>query len=170
MKKSLIIFFSLITSIGWCQSKITPTEEFTISGKIKKELKITVSDLSKYKEVVVGNLIVSNHLGEIKDTAKGLKGVLLKDILTQVEFLAEKPKVLSEFCLVCVASDGYKVVFSWNELFNTETGNHVYLITEKNGTKAGELGERIVLVSTTDFKTGRRYLKGLSKILVERIQ
>jgi hypothetical protein len=43
-----------------------------------------------------------------------VKGVLLKDILIKVEIDAETPKVLSEYYFVCIASDNYKVVFSWN--------------------------------------------------------
>jgi hypothetical protein len=87
----------------------------------------------------------------------------LKDILNQVEFATENPRVLSEFFLTCVASDGYKVVFSWNEIFNTSTGDHVYLITSKASQPLSSLNDRLLLVTTTIFKTGRHHVKGLQK-------
>lgn len=146
------------------------TNGFIITGKVKSEKKITLSDLTQYVSKKIGDITITNHLGAIKGTAKDLKGVLLKDILGKIEFQADNPKVLSEFFITCVASDGYKIVFSWNELFNTETGNNAYIITEKEEIKAVDMEDRVLLISATDFKTGRRYLKGLEKIIVERVQ
>ena len=97
-----------------------------------------------------------------------MKAVLLKDILDKVELDSETPKVLSEYFLVCIASDNYKSVFSWNEIFNSPTGNSVYIITSVDGNPASTLDSRIALVSPKDQMTGRRYVKGLQKIVVER--
>ena len=152
------------------QEKIITTAEFTISGQVRQEAKIALADLSLYEQQDIGNLKITYHLGTDKGTAKNMKGVLLKDILSKVVFQAESPKVLSEFYITCMASDGYKAVFSWNELFNTETGNHVYIVTEKEGVKAADMSERILLVSVSDFKTGRRYVKGLERIKIGRVQ
>jgi len=113
-------------------------------------------------------LVITNHLGEKKSEAKGLKGILLKDILQTVEIKSESPKVLSEYYFVFVASDGYKVVYSWNELFNTNVGDSVYLITEKNSKPITEMDDTMLVVSTKDFKTGRRNVKGLTSIEIRR--
>jgi hypothetical protein len=40
---------------------------------------------------------------------------------------------------------------------------------EKDGEKAADLEDRILMISTSDFKSGRRYLKGLQKIVVQRV-
>jgi hypothetical protein len=69
-----------------------------------------------------------------------------------------------------VASDNYKVVFSWNELFNTRTGETVYVLTEVDGKPASSTNDRITLVSASDMATGRRFVKGLDKIIVERVK
>ena len=101
---------------------------------------------------------------------KKVKGVLLKDILDKVEIDAENHKVLSEYYFVCIASDNYKVVFSWNEIFNSDVGKSVYIITGQDGSWAYVLDNRIALVSSKDHMTGRRYVKGLQKIVIERIK
>src|SRR5664279_440140 len=90
---------------------------------------------------------------------KNINGVLLKDILSVIPFNNENPKVLSEYYIECEATDGYKVFFFWNEIFNSETGKHVMIITNKNGTNAGQPDDRIALITPTDQATGRRYVK-----------
>ena len=99
-----------------------------------------------------------------------MKGVLLKDILEKTEIDSESAKVLSEYYIVCIASDNYKVVFSQNEIFNSNTGNSVYILTEQDGKPASALDNRIALVSPKDQMTGRRYVKSLQKIVIERVK
>ena len=131
MKKLGISLFCLIVGSANAE-QIKSITSFTISGEEVSPLTVSISDLKKWKEVSIGDLVITNHSGEKKSEAKGLKGILLKEILQTVEIKSESPKVLSEFYFVLIATDGYKVVYSWNELFNTSVGESVYLITEKN--------------------------------------
>lgn len=149
---------------------IPTTEKFTIEGKIKKAMTVSLADLSSYKTYTIDSIVIRNHLGERKSTLKKIKAVLFKDILDKIEIDAESPKVLSEYYFICIASDNYKAVFSWNELFNSATGNSVYIITEQDGKPASTLDNRIALISQKDQMTGRRYVKGLQKIIVERVK
>jgi hypothetical protein len=167
MKNLGIVLLLWIPMVSFGQ-QIKATSSFIISGEVSAPVTINIADLKKWKEVSIDNLIITNHLGEKKSEAKGLKGILLKEILKTVEIKSESPKVLSEYYFVLAASDGYKVVYSWNELFNTATGDSVYLVTEKNGKTITEMDDSILVVSTKDFKTGRRNVKGLSSIAVMR--
>jgi hypothetical protein len=166
MKTLLLYLLCLAAFHG--KAQIKPTVSFTISGDAVSPLTVAASDLKKWKEVAIGDLVITNHLGERKSEAKGLKGVLLKEILQTVEIKSESPKVLSEYYFVFTASDGYKVVYSWNELFNTVVGESVYVVTEKNGRPVAEMDDSMLVVSTKDFKTGRRNVKGLSSVVVMR--
>ncbi|MBS1681173.1 MAG: molybdopterin-binding protein [Bacteroidetes bacterium] len=166
MKKYLFFLFYLIAFFG--QAQIKTTDYFTISGEVNSPVTISIPDLKKWKEVAIGDLTITNHLGAKRSESKGLKGILLKDILKTVEMKADNPKIMSEFYFIFIASDGYKVVYSWNELFNTTIGDSVYLITEKNGKTISEMDDSILVVSTKDFKTGRRNLKGLITIEIKR--
>jgi len=162
---SLVICFS-----GFSQKEPETTNSFIISGEVKNSATISPSELSKYSEVSIGDITITNHLGEKKSEQKSLKGILMKDILKTVEINSENPRVLSEYYFVCKSSDGYKVVYSWNEIFNSSAGESVYLITSKNGQIAKEMKESILMISPKDYKTGRRYLKSLSSIEVKRAQ
>ena len=90
-----------------------------------------------------------------------MKGILLKEILERIEFLSESSKDLCEIYFICTASDNYKVVFSWNEIFNNDVGKSVYIITAQDGNWAYVLDNRIAHVSSKDHMTGRWYVKGL---------
>jgi hypothetical protein len=164
-----LLLIILATSATIAQTeKTTPTRSFTISGEVKAPVTIQVSDLSKWTAATIGDVTISNHLGEPKGQSKGMKGVLLKDVLGSVEINAESPKALSEYYFVCKANDNYTVVYSWNELFNTATGDSAYIVTEKEGKPASAMDDSILMLSSKDFKTGRRQLKSLSVIEVKR--
>ena len=171
MRSILILFLVLIGSGVLAQKENIPTtENFSIEGKVKKEMAVSLTDLSFYKSYSIDSIVITNHLGERRSTLKNVKGVLLKDILGKVEIVAEAPKILSEYYFVCIASDNYKVVFSWNEIFNNPAGKAVYILTGHDGKSASALDNRIALVSPKDEMTGRRYVKGLQKIIVERVK
>ena len=78
--------------------------------------------------------------------------------------------MLSEYYFTCIASDGYKIIYSWNELFNTAIGNSVYILTSKDNQPLEKLDENIVMIATQDIRTGRRYVKNLQSIIVRRAE
>lgn len=170
MKKiTLILSIIFLSKIGFSQKTIESTDQFTVMGLVEKQKTITFHDLEKEKIVALGDFKVTNHLGEFKKEYKNVKGVSLLKLLNEVNIKASSPKLLSEYYLVFKASDGYSVVASWNELFNTEIGNSFYLVVEADGKLQSDSSEKILLVSTKDFKTGRRHVKGLQSIEIKKI-
>jgi hypothetical protein len=169
MKRLTTLILVIISVTVWGQKTDQPTNDFVVTGQIKKELKFTLADIEKYTSRTIGDVVITNHLGEPRGTAKQLTGILLKDLLKDLELKEETPKRFSEFYLTFVAVDNYKVVYSWNEIFNSPTGDNLFLITSRDGKKIKDMEERILILTPTDFKTGRRYIKGLSKIIVERV-
>ena len=162
MRFIFVLIFGFVSSCLCAQKENIPaTENLSIEGKVKKGLVVSLEDLSSYKSYSIDSIVITNHLGEKRSTLKKVKGVLLQDILDKIEIDSESPKVLSEYYLVCIASDNYKVVFSWNEIFNNESGKSIYIITNVEGRPASTLDSRISLVSPKDKMTGRRYVKGL---------
>src|ERR1700712_918947 len=165
--KKLFLIFLLYSTVSFAQeAPLKPTHSFTISGQVKKESVITMDSLNSYALKEIGDIKVTNHVGDFKHKDDKLKGVLLKDILSHSELAANSPKLYSQFYFTCTGIDGYKVVYSWNELFNAPVGEQVYILMEKNGIKADKMPESLQMASMLDFKTGRRYLHNLDKIVV----
>ena len=154
----------------FAQEVLKPTSSFSISGKVDKAVTITMDSLKQYPLKEMGSFKITNHLGDFKHQDEHLKGVLLKDVLRNTVFSVGSPKLLSQLYFVCSAADGYAVVYSWNELYNTPVGDQVFILMEKNGKTAVQLPENIQMASMLDFKTGRRYMHNLNKITVAQAQ
>lgn len=169
MKKLFIIIFSVAGFMATAQEKVPVTSQLTIEGKVKAPFVFQLKDAKDYSVVSVDSLVIYNHLHERKRAVKNIRGILLKDILAKAGIDEATPKLLSEFYFTCIAADGYKNVYSWNEIFNTEIGNHIVVVTEADGVKADMMPERILLLSAMDTNTGRRFMKGINKIIVEQV-
>ncbi|KOS05130.1 molybdopterin-binding protein [Flavobacterium akiainvivens] len=163
-------YLYIITLLFGLSVSAQVTKTITVEGAIAKPLTISFDDLKTYNTKSIDSLQILNHKGEYKSTLKGIKGVLLKDVLAKAEFSVNSPKVLSEFYIVCIADDGYKVVFSWNELFNSPTGDQTLVVTEVNGVPSISQKEGIILLTPTDKATGRRYVKNFSKVSIQQVK
>jgi hypothetical protein len=170
MKHLKGIILLLIPIIVNSQNEITPTTEVRITGQVKSTVAFSLQKADQYTVYKLDSLVIYNHLMERKKAVHDIKGIRVKDILEKAGFSEQNPKFLSEYYFTCVASDGYKVVYSWNELFNTEAGNQVYIVVEAEGKKADLMGERILMLSASDQATGRRFVKNLAEIKVERVK
>ncbi len=143
---------------------------FAVAGAVEKEMTVTADSLEHFPSQKIDSVVILNHLGQRKSALQNLEVVRLRDVLDRSVIAVESPKQLSEFYFICAASDGYKVVFSWNELFNNPLGDSVFIIIRRDGKTPEELREGIALLSPTDTMTGRRYVKNLEKITVRRAE
>jgi len=170
MIKYVALFVLSVFSLpSYAQHDVPPTDEFTVTGAVKKEMKFRISDLSFFHQDSLGDVVIRNHKGEPKGVAKHLKGILLKNVLDSAEITADKPKDYSELVITLVASDNYKNVYSWNEIFNTEVSDHVYIVTGMDGKSIDQMPDRILVLSLSDMNLGRRHLKGLARIEVKKM-
>lgn len=164
MKYTIIALLFLAFS-----AKAQESKQFTIEGKVKTPLTVTLDNLSAYKSVNLDSMTIFNHLMQRKSSIKNIKGVLLKDILAKVEIDAASPKTLSEYYLVFTATDNYKVVYSWNEIFNSSTGDQILVLKSYDTDPSKAEKGNIAIITPTDFATGRRFVKGLSKISILQV-
>lgn len=171
MKCLITVFFLLALASSNAQTNdVPPTSEFTVRGFVKNEITFRITELGQWKQEELGDVLIRNQKGEQKGIAKSAKGILLKTILEKAEIHADKPKEYSEIYVVLTASDGYKNVYSWNELFSTDVGNHIYIVTEKDGKSMDQLPGRIQVMSLGEYHSGNRNLRGLAKIEVRKLE
>jgi hypothetical protein len=171
--KSLIALFFLVLALASAHAQenvVPPTSGFTVKGIVTNELTISISDLEKDKQEELHDVLIRNQKGEQKRIAKSMKRILLKTILQRAGIHAEKPKEYSGIYIVLIASDGYKNVYSWPELFNTEIGNHIYIVTSEDDKPMDQLPGRIQVMSLGDYHSGNRNLRGLAKIEVRKLE
>ena len=164
-----VIFLGLWNSVSMAQNSVKPTETVEVRGKIQKTIRIPGSSLEQYPQYDMGDVVITNHMGEPRGTARQLKGVRVIDVLKEVVLSEPNPKLWSTFYFVFKASDGYQVVYSWNELFNSPMGADVYFVTSREGLSWDQMPERILVLTPKDIQTGRRHIKGLLSIDVHQV-
>ena len=104
-----------------------------------------------------------------KRTVKYIKGVMLKDILDKA-VIDVSLKLLSEIYITCIASDNYKVVFSWNEIYNSPIGEKIMILTEADK-KKGKSNARQDCFVICCGPCNRPALCGrTAKILIEQVK
>lgn len=150
-------------------SKTFVTESISISGAVENKLTLNVTDLRKFPPHQIGEVPVICQSGANKGKLENLKGVQLKDILEKAAIITKSNNDVKKMVIIATASDGYKVVFSWSEVFNSPVGEGVIVFFEKNSMPLGDDEGRIAMVSTKDIRTGPRHVKWLEAIEVRKI-
>ena len=167
--KTTVVLLLIAASAILHAQNTQSTDAFKITGKVKNEKVITLADLQRYKTIELHDVNVTCSPKK-EDMVKSVKAVLLRDILDSVAFEYEKSYMLNEYYFLFVGSDGYKIVFSFNEVYNTEVGNNLFVVTERDGKSISEMENRIMILSAKDIKAGPRNIKWLSEIVVCRAQ
>ena len=167
MKKLVFVLCALMYSLtSTAQGKIPSSDEFRVEEKGKTVLSFTVDQSESLPSKTIGDVRTVNSKGEEKSVRKNVKGVLLKDVLNKVTLDVASSKELNKYVFLLEATDGYKVVLSRNEVFNTE---NLYLITESNGISIRQSPDRIEILALSEPGKGHIYIKGLKKVSIIKI-
>ena len=137
-----------------------------VSGRVGSPLSLSMADILSMEMEEFQNLFIVCGTGDPKDNIRHCRGVLIEKVLQKADVLKGEHNDTKKMFIVASASDGYKVVFSWQEIFNTVIGGGVAVLTERDGKPLEEGGGRLDLISTLDYYAGSRYIKNLRNIEV----
>jgi DMSO/TMAO reductase YedYZ molybdopterin-dependent catalytic subunit len=98
-----------------------------------------------------------------------LRGVRLRAVLERAQVKTVDHNTVKKLAVIASASDGYKVVFSWSELFNSELGDSVLVLFERDGKPLAPAEGPLALISGKDIRTGPRHVKWLQTVEVRQI-
>lgn len=162
MKKLLLILLFL-TSL-FSKDVSYETNELKIEGLVEKKLVLNMDKLQEINDLRTGskNITLTKN-----DTT--YEGVLLKEIIDQAKIDVKNRKDLNKVYIMAIASDNYKVLFSWNELFNSKIGDNVLIFLKKNGKLLDKNEGKLALISVEDINENPRHIKWLEKIIVNKI-
>ncbi|MBC7857634.1 MAG: molybdopterin-dependent oxidoreductase [Burkholderiaceae bacterium] len=145
------------------------TESMTVSGAVEHALTLRVADLRQFPPQQLGEVPLVCQTGAKVGQLENFKGVLLRDILEKAVVVSHDHNDVKKMLIIATASDGYKVVFSWSEIFNSPVGDGVLVFFEKDGQPLADDEGRIAMVSSKDLRTGPRHVKWLQGIEVRKI-
>lgn len=145
------------------------TDSFSISGLVEDVPSFSKENLLELDQQDLGTIKLRKGSGEVYLELDKAKGVLLKEVIGSVSVKGQTNKNYSAYYVNCKAVDGFQSLYSWNELFNSPMGDSVYLITEANGKSIDQMPQSIMMVSLQDQITGKRNLRNLTSIEIDRL-
>ncbi|MES2102406.1 MAG: molybdopterin-dependent oxidoreductase [Pseudomonadota bacterium] len=145
------------------------TDSITVSGAVENQLTLRVEDLRNFPPQQVSELQLQGRGGANVGKLVNVKGVRLRDILEKAVVVAKDHNDVKKTVIIAGASDGYKVVYSWSEVFNSTLGDGVLVYFEKDGAPLGDDEGRIAMISARDLRTGPRHVKWLQSIEVKKV-
>ena len=147
---------------GWAADLVS--DQVIVSGAVKTPLVLKVADLKAFPAGQVVEVSLARRIDD-KDTSSSVRGVSLTAVLQRAALLStDERNDWKHTIVVATATDGYKVVLSWPELFNTDVGPGVLLLFERDGHPLEDREGRIALVSTRDLRSGPRSVKWLARL------
>lgn len=145
------------------------TDKITVSGAVEHTLVLSVDDLRKFPQQQSGDISLQRQSGADAGKLEKLKGVLLRDILQQAAVVSHDHNDVKKLAVIAGASDGYKVVYSWSEIFNSPLGDGIIVYYEKDGAPLADSEGHIAMISAKDTRTGPRHVKWLQTITVKKV-
>jgi DMSO/TMAO reductase YedYZ molybdopterin-dependent catalytic subunit len=138
----------------------------TVSGAVERPSTINVEDLRKRPEAQVVALQQPAREG---GKASTVRGVRLRDLLDDAKIVSRDHNTVKKLVVIASATDGYKVVFSWSELFNSPLGEQVLVLFERDGKPLDAEEGPLALISGKDLRTGPRHVKWLQAVEVRQV-
>ena len=136
-----------------------------IVGDVRQPLALSVELLRSFDAAAQRSVRVTREAnGQQRETT--LRGVSLRALLERAA-LAERDRLdWRKTVVVVTARDGYRVVFSWPELFNLEAGAAVMVAYERDGLALAASEGPLTLEAPGDIRAGPRHVKWLERIEV----
>ncbi|MCL2021186.1 MAG: hypothetical protein FWG81_03570 [Betaproteobacteria bacterium] len=168
LKNSLILAQWVLTEAGMATDKTRfVTHKISVTGQVRQPLELSIEDLQQLPVLQMKMIPPGSH-SEEKPVPIIVRGVLLRDILEKAAIQAASPHDAKKSAILVTASDGYRVVFSWSEVFNSPIGEGAMLFFARDGKPLTDDEGRIALASLRD-NSHSRYAKWVSMIEVRTL-
>lgn len=137
-----------------------------VNGRVERPLSLGMAEILNMEMEEFQNLFIVCGTGDPRDTIRRCRGVLIEKVLQKADVIKGEHNDTKRMFIVATAEDGYRVVFSWQEIFNTAVGGGVAILAERDGKPLDESRPRLDLISALDYYAGSRYVKNLRDIEV----
>jgi len=145
------------------------SDTLTVRGVVEHPLTLSVDDLRAMPPQQLAEVMLTKQNGADAGKLQNLKGVHLADLINKAVLVLHDHNDIKKMIVVATATDGYRVVFSWSEIFNSPAGDGMIVYFEKDGKPLGDDEGHIAMVSTKDTKTGPRHVEWLQTLEVRLI-
>ena len=145
------------------------TQSLSLGGEIGQNLNLTPEALATFPAQAPAEIPIVGRTGQTLRVLKGYTGARLTDVLDKAGLAGATHDDLKRTVVIATASDDYKAVFSWSELYNTAVGEGVLVLYAREGKPLDDGEGRIALISLRDLHTGPRHVRWLKEVQVRRV-
>lgn len=139
------------------------SEEVRVTGAVKTPLTLKLADLKAFPADQIVALSVPHRVDD-KDVMSTVRGVRLTAVLERAGLVEADHNTWKHTVVLASATDNYRVVFSWPELFNADAGAAVLVVFERDGQPLADREGRLAMVSAKDLRTGPRSVRWLNRL------
>lgn len=144
--------------------KVNDAPVLNIIGRVESPLSFTKESLHALDTCALEEMPMHCGSGERKGTFDACRGVLLSDLINQAQVIVTAHNDTKKMFVVAASDDGYKAVFSWQEIFNSPNGDKILVVLERDGqSRAKDRGD-FDLISGRDHLAGPRYVRQLRTV------
>ena len=155
-----------------CPTDATPRATgtlLTVQGAGPMTQALTATDLMALPAMsLTQRQSVSSGQGAGTERSVTFSGHLLRDVLLNAGLGGPTDRGARAAIIELVATDGYRAMFSWGELFNTAVGDQVLVITQQDGRPLDAIAGPVALRSLADLRPGPRHVRNLCGVVVRR--
>jgi len=152
-------------AFGQTAGQVTPA--LTVKGSVEHEITLSLDEL---KALPVQRIDDTRSVRDASgasapaETERHYAGCLLRDVLDRAHPVEKRRMAFRRSVVIATASDGYRVAFSWAELYLSPIGDGVLVVYERDGKPLADDEGRIALVSLKDTRPGPRHVKWLQSV------
>ena len=157
------------------KNQLYESDRIEIKGLIERPTVLTIDSLRKLNVYTKGPFNVMSRTGEVKQSFKSFQAVLLKDIVSRAGMKLENKSEAAKYnfdkgsyYILLTATNGYKILYSYNELIFTGVGDNAFIVFERDGKEISE-GGKIIGFCITDKVTGARNIQWIKSIEVGKL-
>ena len=165
-------FAVLLGTAGASGPGPAPTARLVVTGSVQAPRTLALADLRTLPIRRVEDqrqLRLGGSSAPEPAAVRSYTGVLLRDIVAAAKPTEDGRHDLRRSVVVVTASDGYRVVFSWPELFLSPIGDGALVVFERDGAPLAADEGPLAVVSLRDTQPGPRHVKWLERIELRRI-
>jgi hypothetical protein len=142
------------------------SREVVVSGCVNRRHSFDLCALMRLPTQLTGPLDVVCLSGRKVRSASDYKGVRLTALLDVARLHLPQARDFTRAFVLAQGADGYTVMFSWHELYNTPIGVGALVVYERDGLPLGDDEGGIGLISTCDLRVALRQVRALKRLTV----
>jgi DMSO/TMAO reductase YedYZ molybdopterin-dependent catalytic subunit len=164
-RRSVLLLIAAVGIGAGAQAQPIGPDQVGVRGDVLRPLQLDRATLASFPaEDQVTSSVVRRVDGQERQTS--IRGVRLRAAINRAG-LAERDRLdWRKAVVIAIASDGYRAVFSWPELTNTDGGAQVLLLYERDGAPLAADEGPFALLAAADQRAGPRHVKWLASLEV----